>query len=440
MSPIPRTTPRSVAHRALVGLLLAGVLAGCSQTGTTSDPPPAGEPPPASGAIIVSGDNQVGLSGKVLLEPLVIQVLEDGRPAVGVTVTWTASDGWVMSTAGITDSAGKVAASWRLGELAGRATLTATTLGGTPSTVTFGAISVGSPSAVLDRETLGQVGTVGTPLLKPLRVTVRYGSTPLPGVQVRWHTEQGTILPVTSTTGADGVATGSWVLGPEVGTATGWAEVERRSLPLVFQAYAEPGPPANITFMVGEYETYAPSNWPYFDWMQGRLTDRYGNDLTNVPLTWSVAVGQATFISSDGTTGSGGWFRAFVAPAGVEGPIEVRVGPTGTNVTATYHLTATAPQLNIRLNLRGSVPVFVSGQNGSSPAVDTIPAGSLMTWIMDGYDYFDHRIVPSNGSAMPDPGAFPPYEDQVQATFTVPPGTYTYEDLFSGAHGTVVVE
>jgi hypothetical protein len=170
------------------------------------------------------------------------------------------------------------------------------------------------------------------------------------------------------------------------------------------------------------------------------VVDAFLNPLPNSPVEWSVVTGPAVLLNASGGTLPGGLSQATFAPTGTEGWVEVEARPTGTNISAQFYLTAGPRQLNIRLNLLGGSPIFVSGQNGSSPAVDTIPVGATMTWILDGWDYELHRIAPSGGSVFPDPGPFDPYEDQVLATFAVAPGTYSYWDSESGAMGTIVVQ
>ncbi len=65
----------------------------------------------------ISGDEQTGVPSQPLAESLVVTVaLADGRPAIGVEVTWAATAGGAAATVGVrTDSSGGASTEWVLG-------------------------------------------------------------------------------------------------------------------------------------------------------------------------------------------------------------------------------------------------------------------------------------------------------------------------------------
>ena len=101
-----------------------------------------------------------------------------------------------------------------------------------------------------------QTGTVGEALGSGLRVLITLTGDPQAGVNVGWATPNGgSLAPPTSATGADGIATTTWTLGPDPGTQTATATVDGADgSPVTFTATAEdeepPPPPADATIQV----------------------------------------------------------------------------------------------------------------------------------------------------------------------------------------------
>jgi plastocyanin len=105
----------------------------------------------------------------------------------------------------------------------------------------------------------GQTGAPGAALPEPLRVVITRASEPQAGVDVVWATPSGGSLdPATSASGADGIATTTWTLGPTAGAQTATATVaDAEGSPVTFTATAEedeppppPPPPADVTIQV----------------------------------------------------------------------------------------------------------------------------------------------------------------------------------------------
>jgi plastocyanin len=104
-----------------------------------------------------------------------------------------------------------------------------------------------------------QTGPPGEALPEDLRVVITRASEPQGGVEVAWATPQGGSLdPAASTTGADGIATTTWTLGPAEGAQSATATVaDAEGSPVTFTATAQedeppppPPPPPDATIQV----------------------------------------------------------------------------------------------------------------------------------------------------------------------------------------------
>lgn len=96
-------------------------------------------PPTPTAPSIISSENQEGLTGETLMEPLVVEVIDQyGNPLAGVTVTFTvtAGDGVVGDTVVTTDANGLAGTTLTLGNAPGRIAVEAS-VEGVAETVTF---------------------------------------------------------------------------------------------------------------------------------------------------------------------------------------------------------------------------------------------------------------------------------------------------------------
>ena len=121
--------------RTLFMVSLALVSAGC----TRKPGPAAALKPTAFGAALVesSGDKQIGTTGMVLSQPLVVQVNdEQGTAVTGALVEFSGPAGVSFDpTSGLTDSSGQFSTNVALGGMAGRYQLIAHTLAKTQKLV-----------------------------------------------------------------------------------------------------------------------------------------------------------------------------------------------------------------------------------------------------------------------------------------------------------------
>jgi plastocyanin len=80
---------------------------------------------------------------------------------------------------------------------------------------------------------------------------------------------------------------------------------------------------------------------------------------------------------------------------------------------------------------------FVSLINGTRPAIDTIPAGAAITWIISPFDYEQHGV--HSVGTPPFTGGDFAYASPLTVTFSAP-GTYHYVDPYFETTGTAVVQ
>ena len=196
---------------------------------------------------IVSGIDQVGLTGEALEKPFVVQVQDERGVAfegVPVTFTVTASDGALSTTNTATDANGRAESTLTLGLNPGTNTVTVS-VAGIQAQQTFTAVGIRIPLAfwIISGDT--QQGLPGEALPRPIVVEVRDQSgEPLPDVQVTFTVSSGggTLSVTNATTDSDGRAESTLTLGPEPGTNTVTVSVTGIQVAQTVTATAEPPP------------------------------------------------------------------------------------------------------------------------------------------------------------------------------------------------------
>jgi hypothetical protein len=424
-------------------LAALALVTACSDSGgpESQDPPESPEPPglptPPTAAIVEGSNFQVALRGTVLPKPLRLKVTFKGAPMPGVSVAWEVSAGSLQLTSSRTDNSGVASATWVLGPTPGPMTVVATVEGASGPPLTFAATALPLITMVVDPTSDGQTGVAGAALPRPLRVQVFSESRPFPGATVQW-TGSGTsgFSPTTSVTDPDGFATAVAIL------PTAWGPVVIRAATndsggasAAFQAIALPGPGTTISKSLGDGHS-APANFPVLGWVGVNITDQYGNPSRDQDVEWSVVSGPVG-ISRPGGTNAEGHAYALVTLTGTVGLGVVRASLPGGLMYVDFTLTAEPPVPLVYLN--GYFPGgFISRNNGSQPAVDTLPVGGTMTWLIEPFDYEDHGVVSVGSPSFSGGGDFP-WGAPLKITFP-DSGTYRYADpYYPGLTGTIVV-
>ena len=148
------------------------------------------------------------------------------------------------------------------------------------------------PTAVSIISGASQQGTVGQALDSALTVFVSDKfRDPVPGVLVRFAAApgNGSIDPVTQTTGPSGRARATWVLPRSVGSYSVTATAAGLDS-LVFSAVAVPALPAVLTLVSGDSQTAATTT-PVDGAIVVQVRDGYGNPVSGATVTFEAATG-----------------------------------------------------------------------------------------------------------------------------------------------------
>ncbi len=177
-------------------------------------------------AYVLAGDDQSGVVGEPLKEPLSISVSDAaGRPVAGATVNFEVSEGegTVSPAVAVTDSSGIAATHLKPGSV-GVQTVTATVKELNGKVTKFSARAVPKPATQLAAVSPAELqGIAGAALSNPLVVKAQDAQgNPVSGVQVRFAVRSGEGRVTSSAvTGTDGTARAEWTL-----ISTGSHEVE----------------------------------------------------------------------------------------------------------------------------------------------------------------------------------------------------------------------
>jgi plastocyanin len=228
--------------------LALGFLVGCGGGGD------GGTPPPTTAIAKASGDEQVGIVGQPLADPITVTVTDAGAASAGTTVTFaTPSGGSLDPTSAVTDANGSASATWTLGTTAGPQTATATVSGASGSPVTFaGTANPGEAAALSEDSGNGQTGVINTALAQPLQVMVadQFGNG-VSGINVTWTASGGTLSSGAVATDASGISAVTLTLGGTAGPVTATAAVEGLTgSPVTFNETASTAPPVPTTASV----------------------------------------------------------------------------------------------------------------------------------------------------------------------------------------------
>jgi len=297
---------------ATAGILLIALTAGC-QSGTDAPDPVA------TSLAYVAGSQQHGTVGSVLADSLVVRVLDqNGKGMAGVVVQFATSAGGGGNASpgqATTTVDGYARAAWTLGTKPGDHTASAVAAG--LREVTFTASAATRPASRLEKVGDAQTATVGTSPAAPLAVKATDEfQNPVAGVSVTWSVNSGggSITPVSATTGADGLASATWVLGTRTGPNT--ATASGAGTAAAFLATGTPGPVATLVKVDGDAQTVTAGNAeaigerecttakPLPNALRVRALDAYGNGVDGLAVTWQAPFGNLSTATST-TNGAG---------------------------------------------------------------------------------------------------------------------------------------
>ncbi|MBA2457756.1 MAG: Ig-like domain-containing protein [Gemmatimonadales bacterium] len=360
------TTTSDESGRASVVRTL-GIASGQQSTSAASDDELAGSPvvflhtatagSPA-GVSIVSGNDQSGVPGSTLAQPLVVQVADqDGNPVRGAPVTWivTGGGGQLDPPTSATDDAGRASTNWTLGPTPGPNAAEAVVSG--VGQASFRATGlVGGPTQVVIVSGNRQTGQAGQQLGADLVVRVLDAQrNPVPGSTVIWQVASGggSVDPAIAITDAAGQASTRWTLGSTPGANSVNAAVAGAGS-VTFEATGAAGAASALTLATQPSEN-AQVGLPLARQPVVQLRDAAGNDIAQagVAVTAAVATGAGTLAGTttqatdangraaftdlriDGAVGSHTLIFASSGFTSVNSaPIEVAPAATATTITS----------------------------------------------------------------------------------------------------------
>ena len=264
----------------------------------------------ANGLALVSGDEQSGVVGSELPEPLVVEVTDGfGNPTEGVTITWTAEGGGSVSAAStVTDAQGRSSVTRTLGPAAGAQTTLAGSEGLAGSPVIFNHTATpGSASGVTIVSGDDQQAPPGTTLPDDLVVQVVDGEgNPVTGAAVTWVVTAGggSVDPTTGATDGSGRAATTWTLGASVGANTVQAIVSGVGQ-AEFSATATAGAPDEIRIVSGNEQT-GEAGSRLDQSLVVQVLDAGDRPVPGAAVRWSVESGGGSVAPGTATTGADG--------------------------------------------------------------------------------------------------------------------------------------
>ena len=250
---------------------------------------------------VVSGNAQAGRTGAPLGSPVVVRVLDrDGRVVRGAVVTFipAAGSGTVGTSTVLTDSIGEARTTWTLGSTTGTKSLTATA-GAASVTVTA--------TATADRLQVkagdGQVAQPSSALASPVEVELSgLDGTLLVGVPVTFVASgDGTTLPGTVATDAQGRARTTWTLGSALGVQQLTVTAGSATTVTVTATAAQ----SRVTLVSGGGQS-ARIGATLADVIVVKLVDPSGAAVPNTVVTFTPAVGSGTVVPATRTTDAQG--------------------------------------------------------------------------------------------------------------------------------------
>jgi uncharacterized protein (TIGR03437 family) len=172
---------------------------------------------------IVSGNNQSGAAGSLMVLPLVVQYMRNGAPAASISVTFSPNNDAVPSAPNaITAADGTAIINLTIGKTLGAFTVSASAMGAQP--VVFNLTAIAPPTKIT---TTGdqQSGLIGTTLANQLCVTITGPSAsgvagPVAAATVLFSVASGgaTVSPTSGNTDSSGTLCTTATLGPAAGS------------------------------------------------------------------------------------------------------------------------------------------------------------------------------------------------------------------------------
>ena len=196
----------------------------------------------------------------------------------------------------------------------------------------------GPPAALTVVSGATQEGQAGQALSQPLSVKlVDAKNVPVPNRIVTFSIPLGggSLSAGADTTGADGMASVTWTLGPSVGAARAEAKVSGVLGAAVFNATIKAGPATAIQQVSGPVVNSA-AGFELPDSVSMKLADNFGNPIAGTAVQFAVTGGGGSVSPATATTNAEGVAKAnWIMGAGGAQALRVTAGALQANVTGT---------------------------------------------------------------------------------------------------------
>ncbi len=331
---------------------------------------------------IVSGDDQQGMPGAALANPLVVEIQDqNGAAFEGVQVTFTiASGGGALSVTSVTtDANGRAESTLTLGPNPGANTVTVSVTG-IQEHQTFTAQGIRIPETLEIISGGGQEGPHGAMLENPFIVEVRDRSgEPLPGVQVMFSVTAGggTLSATSVATDSKGRAASILTLGPDPGTNSVDVTVVGITRTVTFAAEGI-RIPRTLEIISGGGQEGLPGSAlenPFVVEVQ----DQSDKPLPGVQVTFSITAGGGMLSATSVTTDSNGRAESILTLGPDPGANSVTVSVSGIQEKQTF----TAQGVRIPETLE-----IISGGGQEGPYGETLEN----PFIVEVRDQFDEPL------------------------------------------------
>ena len=344
-------------------------------------------PPPEPTALsIVSGDNQNGLTGETLANPLVIEVRDQyDAPMAEVTVTFAVSEGGgsLSSEMVMTDADGRAASTLTLGSDAGTNTVEASVEGISRTEVFSAEASLPPPVATALSIVSGdnQSGLTGEALANPFVVEVRdQYDAPIAGVTVTFAVSEGggALSATTATTNADGRAESTLTLGSEPGTNTVEVSVEGISRTEAFSAEASLSPPVpTVLSIVSGDNQNGLTGEALANPFVVEVRDQYDAPIAGVTVTFAVSEGGGALSATTATTNADGRAESTLTLGSDPGANTVEVSVEGITEATIFNAVAELLEFDLTLPSGTSsihIPLKVASVDGVAGTIESVGA------------------------------------------------------------------
>jgi outer membrane autotransporter protein len=332
---------------------------------------------------VVSGDNQTGLSGTPLPQPLVVAITANGRAVVNRTVSWRVTSGsaTLATDSTSTNGRGQTQNTLTLGATPGPVVVTAFLEGVAGVPATFSAVVLPRPIPTLTA-VFGdnQSGAPGTALAQPLVVALTANGNPLGGRVVTWQVTSGaaTLASNTSGTNGNGQAENRLTLGATPGPVVVTATVgDLAGATTTFNATVQS---STLTVVSGNNQS-GPPNAALAQPLVVAVRAN-GQSLAERVVSWQVTSGSGTLATATSSTNGTGQAQNRLTLGGTPGPVVVTASVAGLS-GATGTFTATVLGANLAI---------VSGNNQIGIANATLPQPLVVAVTSNGQPLFQQPV------------------------------------------------